>query len=316
KRRGLAVMVDHLTPPLSTTPLYDQLLQLRGLVESFESTEGQGNTPARERALSRIRDKIAELDMVAELESKLRAERDNPELSLDQVGGDLLVHEVGHHLTQMQEEFMPRGLHIFGKPWSAKERGMMLESMAGDGEVKDKWRQALKVSPKREMDALLAGLDGEFVAPGKGNDPIRTPEVLPTGRNFFGLNGNLLPSRVGWEMGKRMAKNARAKGGDGPPQGSEAVVLWASDTVRDEGAMVAFGMAMLGIKPVWNSRGIVEGIERQPLAEGRYRRDVLFTTSGLFRDLYGQLNGWLDKSVRLALDGASQTIREKYPRLT
>ncbi|MFB6259416.1 MAG: cobaltochelatase subunit CobN, partial [Thiohalorhabdaceae bacterium] len=29
-----------------------------------------------------------------------------------------------------------------------------------------------------------------------------------------------------------------------------------------------------------------------------------------------QLNGWLDKSVRLALDGASQTIREKYPELT
>ncbi|MFA9460461.1 cobaltochelatase subunit CobN [Thiohalorhabdus methylotrophus] len=315
KRRGLAVMVDHLTPPLSTTPLYDELLQLRGLVESFESAEGQGNTPARGRALDRIRDKIAELNMVSELESELRAEHGNPGLSLDEVGGDLLVHEVGHHLTEMQEDFMPRGLHVFGADWSAEERRMMLKSMAGAGEIRDEWRQELRRSPEREMEALLAGLDGEFVAPGKGNDPIRTPEVLPTGRNFFGLNGNLLPSRVGWEMGVRMAENARAKG-SGAPQGSEAVVLWASDTVRDEGAMVAFGMDMLGVKPVWNSRGIVEGIERQSLEKGRYRRDVMFTTSGLFRDLYGQLNGWLDKSVRLALDGASQTIREKYPELT
>jgi cobaltochelatase CobN len=315
KRRGLTVMVDHLTPPLSTTPLYDQLLQLRGLVESFESAEGQGNTPARTRALSRIRDKIAELNMVSELESELRAEHGNPQLSLDEVGGDLLVHEVGHHLTEMQEEFMPRGLHIFGADWAAAERRMMLKSMAGAGEIRDQWRQELRESPGREMEALLGGLNGEMVAPGKGNDPIRTPEVLPTGRNFFGLNGNLLPSRVGWEMGVRMAKNARDKG-EGKPKGSEAVVLWASDTVRDEGAMVAFGMDMLGIRPVWNSRGIVEGIERQPLPEDRYRRDVMFTTSGLFRDLYGQLNGWLDKSVRLALDGASQTIRERYPQLT
>ena len=315
KRRGLAVMVDHLTPPLSTTPLYDQLLQLRGLVESFESAEGQGSTAARERALERIRAKIAELDMASELESELRAERNNPDLTLDKVGGDLLVHEVGHHLTEMQEEFMPRGLHIFGTDWAAEERRMMLQSMAGAGEVRDEWRRKLRVSPQREMDALLAGLDGAFVAPGKGNDPIRTPEVLPTGRNFFGLNGNLLPSRVGWEMGVRMAENARDQG-EGKPRGSEAVVLWASDTVRDEGAMVAFGLDMLGIKPVWNSRGIVEGIQRQPLESGRYRRDVLFTTSGLFRDLYGQLNGWLDQSVRLALDGASQTIREQHPELT
>ncbi|MFP4560438.1 MAG: cobaltochelatase subunit CobN, partial [Thiohalorhabdus sp.] len=316
KRRGLAVMVDHLTPPLSTTPLYDQLLELRGLVESFESAEGQGNTPARERALDGIRDKIAELDMVSELESELRAERDNPDLTLDEVGGDLLVHEVGHHLTEMQEEFMPRGLHIFGAEWKAEERRMMLESMAGSGEIKDQWREGLKSSPGREVDGLLAGLDGRFIAPGKGNDPVRTPEVLPTGRNFYGLNGDLLPSRVGWEMGERMAADAREEGRDEGPSGSEAVVLWASDTVRDEGAMVAFGLDMLGIKPVWNSRGIVEDIERQPLEEGRYRRDVVFTTSGLFRDLYGNLNAWLDKAVRLALDGASQTIREKHPELT
>jgi|GEM_PF-3981188 cobaltochelatase CobN len=44
--------------------------------------------------------------------------------------------------------------------------------------------------------------------------------------------------------------------------GREAVILWASDTVRDERAMIAFGLALLGVEPVWNSRGIVEGIKR------------------------------------------------------
>ena len=37
KRRGLAVMIDHLIPPLTATPLYDDLLRLRQLVESYES---------------------------------------------------------------------------------------------------------------------------------------------------------------------------------------------------------------------------------------------------------------------------------------
>ncbi len=35
KRRGLAVMIDHLIPPLTATPLYDDLLRLRQLVESY-----------------------------------------------------------------------------------------------------------------------------------------------------------------------------------------------------------------------------------------------------------------------------------------
>ncbi|THK40222.1 hypothetical protein E8Q33_15040, partial [Methylophaga sp. SB9B] len=42
------------------------------------------------------------------------------------------------------------------------------------------------------IDALLNGLNGRFISPGKGNDPIRTPDALPTGRNFYALDGSLL----------------------------------------------------------------------------------------------------------------------------
>ncbi|MDX1656981.1 MAG: cobaltochelatase subunit CobN, partial [Candidatus Competibacteraceae bacterium] len=124
------------------------------------------------------------------------------------------------------------------------------------------------------------------------------------------LDGGLLPTRVAWKLGAELARQARQQG----QQGSEAVVLWASDTVRDEGAMVAFGLEMLGVRPVWNARGIVKALERLPL-EDRSRRDVIFTTSGLFRDLYGNLLVWLDLAARLALDGSSLTIRRDYPEL-
>src|SRR5690606_30298162 len=217
-----------------------------------------------------------------------------------------------------QEAFMPEGLHVFGRDWSEQAVATMLTSMATDGPGDPTWRKDLSVSPQRELEALFAALDGRFVAPGKGNDPIRSPEVLPTGRNFHGLNGSLLPTRVGYDLGVMLAAEARSKDGaaqDGEVQGSEAIVLWASDTVRDEGAVVAFGLDMLGVRPVWNSRGIVVGLERLPLTDQRTRRDVVFTTSGLFRDLYGELLLWLDKGVRLALQGSAATIARDYPAL-
>lgn len=313
KRRGLAVIVDHLTPPLKTTPLYDELLQLRALVESYEAAHGGDGTPARQRAMQRIRKKLEALELEQELANEIAAEHGKEKVALDQVDDELLVHEVGHYLTELQEAFMPEGLHVFGRDWSETAVDTMIASMAGDGEPEPAWREKLAASPQEERSRLLAALDGRFIPPAKGNDPIRNPEVLPTGRNFHGLNGNLLPTRVGYALGAELAAKARAKDPGGT--GSEAVVLWASDTVRDEGAMVAFGLDMLGIKPVWNSRGIVEGIERLALDGNRVRRDVVFTTSGLFRDLYGNLLVWLDKAVRLALQGSAQTIRRDYPAL-
>lgn len=311
KRRGLAVIVDHLTPPLSTTPLYDRLLELRQLIESYESADASdGETPAQKRALREIRRLVEELELEQALIASMQDILDTRGIEFDEVDGPLFVHEVGHYLTKLQEEFMPQGLHIFGREWSEDAVETMMESI-GDS-ARDDTRAKLVESPEREMEALFAGLDGRFVTPGKGNDPVRSPEVLPTGRNFHALNGSLIPTRLAWELGSDMAARAR-EGNDS--RGSEAVVLWASDTVRDNGAMVAFGLNMLGIRPVWNSRGILQGLERMELPEGRVRRDVVFTTSGLFRDLYQNLLVWLDRAVLLALDAASETIRQRHPDL-
>lgn len=312
KRRGLAVMIDHLTPPLSTTPLYDDLLGLRQLIESYESSPAQSGGQMRATAATRIRAMISRLKLRDELVGSMANELRVRGISFEQIDDSLLVHEVGHYLTKMQEAFMPVGLHIFGKDWDKASIEMMLESMGKT--TQPEHREALQQSPRMERTALLNALNGQYVLPGKGNDPIRTPEALPTGRNFHALDGGLLPTRLGYELGVKLASSARQKN-PGTVEGNEAIVLWASDTVRDEGAMVAFGLDMLGIKPVWNSRGILQGLEALPLGNTRVRRDTVFTTSGLFRDLYGNLLVWLDRAVLLSLDGASQTISKKYPTL-
>ncbi|NKQ10544.1 cobaltochelatase subunit CobN [Pseudomonas sp. SST3] len=310
KRRGLAVMIDHLTPPLVATPLYDDLLKLRQLIESFEAGTGSTEGPARRATIAEIKRLVSQSGLEPELRDSMAGPLAARGIDFEQVDDDLLVHEVGHYLTNIQERFMPLGLHVFGKPWTDEAVDTLMASM-GTGQAQ--YRQALVDSPAAEMQALIHALDGGFVAPGKGNDPIRTPEALPTGRNFHALDSSLLPSRIGWGIGQELADRARERAM--PGGGREAVILWASDTVRDEGAMVAFGLDLLGVEPVWNSRGIVEGIRRVPLEEGRERRDLMFTTSGLFRDLYADQLALLERGVLLALDGASNTIRRDFPAL-
>ena len=41
-----------------------------------------------------------------------------------------------------------------------------------------------QVCADNELGALLQGLDGEYILPGPGGDPIRNPDVLPTGKNM------------------------------------------------------------------------------------------------------------------------------------
>lgn len=318
KRRGLAVMVDHLTPPLASTPLYDELLQLRQLVESFEASHGSGNEVVATRLVQQIRDKVDALELKDELAEAMSGELAIMGISFDEVDDDMLVHEVGHYLTDLQERFMPLGLHVFGRDWQDNAVDMMLTSMQSkDAEHENSaaWKQLLQDSPKLEMQALLNALNGGYVLPGQGNDPIRSPDSLPSGRNFYALDSSLIPSRMAWQLGQEMARSARADNSQNPNK-REALILWASDVVRDEGVMIAFGLDMLGLEPEWNSRGLVKGLKRQALAKDRVRRDTVFTTSGLFRDLYGQQMLLLNRATLMALDASADTIRRDYPALT
>tara|TARA_R110002153_G_scaffold18021_3_gene63018 strand:- start:65696 stop:70057 length:4362 start_codon:yes stop_codon:yes gene_type:complete len=344
KRRGLAVMIDHLTPPLESTALYDDLLSLRQVVESFESAPVNAKA-IRHRAIDEIKKLVGELNLQEELQTSMASELAVRGVTdFYQVDDELLVHEVGHYLTKLQEDFMPLGLHVFGRDWSADAIDTMVKSMSQNQTLDKHWYQLLATSPKAEMEALLGALNGQYVDVGKGNDPIRTPEVLPTGRNFYAMDGSLIPSRLGYNVGIELASKARIEASletniessqnnslskpiSDELEGSDAIVLWASDVVRDEGAMIAFGFDMLGVKPVWNSRGIFKGLERFDVSQfpdldlqgkpiSRVRHDALFTTSGLFRDLYGAQLVWLERAVLLALDGSSDLIRQQYPALT
>ncbi|WP_374580123.1 cobaltochelatase subunit CobN [Pseudoduganella sp.] len=307
KRRGLAVMVDHLTPPLASTPLYDELLSLRQIVESYEAASSES---LKAKAAQLMRERVVALNLKAELEASMADVLAVRGIGFDAADDDLLAHEVGHYLTKLQEKFMPHGLHIFGRQWKQESVDLMLESMKKGGIDDPEVARKLAQSPANEMRALLAGLDGRFIEPGKGNDPLRSPEALPTGRNFHAVDGDILPTRIGYQMGAGLAAKAAAR--ERSSAGSEGILLWASDAVRDEGVMVAFALAMMGAEPVWNARGIVNDVRLLP---GAVRRDALVTTSGLFRDLYPNLIRLIDRAGRMALAASAAGVAEQEPAM-
>ncbi len=311
KRRGHAIMIDHLTPPIATTDLYDSLLELRQLIESAEAASDDN---LRKNAILKIKEAIDTMHLREELEASMDEELKVRGIAFNEIDDEFLLHEVGHYLTHLQEEFMPLGLHTFGKNWKDEAVAIMLKSMKE--EKNEKVKENLIISPKKEMQALFSALNGGYTEAGKGNDPIRTPDSLPTGRNFYALDAGLIPSKIAVDIAGILAQKIRSnKKSD--VRKKEALILWASDTVRDEGAMIALGLDLLGIKAIWNKRGILKGLERKPLDEKRkYRRDVLFTASGLFRDLYASKLLLLNKAVLMALDASSFTIIDKYPALS
>ena len=155
-----------------------------------------------------------------------------------------------------------------------------------------------------EIKNIVRALNGEFIEPSPGNDPIRAPDALPTGRNFYGFDPKRVPTKVAWKVGKKMAEDLIAdyqkKHGQYPDK--VALILWATETLRHHGVMESKAMALLGARPIWDGRGILQGVELIPESElGRPRIDIVVNASGLYRDVFPIQIGLIDDAVQLVI---------------
>ncbi len=139
-----------------------------------------------------------------------------------------------------------------------------------------------------EIDGLVRALDARYVAPAPGGDLLRTPAVLPTGRNVYGFDPYRVPSAAAVREGRLRADlliRRHQADGHGFPE-TVAFVLWGTDNMKSEGAPLAQALALLGAVPRFDAVGRLAGARLIPLAQlGRPRVDVVATLSGIFRDL-------------------------------
>ena len=66
-----------------------------------------------------------------------------------------------------------------------------------------------------EVERLLHALDGRYVPPGPGNDPVRNPAAIPTGRNMYALDPESIPSAPALEVARAIADQHADAADDG-----------------------------------------------------------------------------------------------------
>ena len=163
-----------------------------------------------------------------------------------------------------------------------------------------------QVVADNELGALLQGLEGRYVLPGPGGDPIRNPAVLPTGKNIHALDPQSIPTTAAVQSAKvvveRLLERQKQENGGNYPE-TIAFVLWGTDNIKTYGESLAQVMMLVGVRPVPDSLGRVNKLELIPLEElGRPRIDVVVNCSGVFRDLFINQMALLDRGVKMAAE--------------
>ncbi|MGL5059418.1 MAG: magnesium chelatase subunit H, partial [Microcoleus sp.] len=174
-----------------------------------------------------------------------------------------------------------------------------------------------QVCADNELGALLRALEGEYILPGPGGDPIRNPDVLPTGKNMHALDPQSIPTAAAVKSAKivvdRLLERQRLDNGGNYPE-TIAVVLWGTDNIKTYGESLAQVMWMVGVKPVPDALGRVNKLELLSLEElGRPRIDVVINCSGVFRDLFINQMNLLDKAVKMAAE-ADEPVEMNFVR--
>ena len=311
KRRSAATLISYLTPPVGKAGLYRGLLELKASVERYRGAPPD-NVEERAELAQLIQAQAAEVEL-AEMEPEWSAEE--AEERIAQLSEDIL---------EMEYTLIPEGLHILGEPPSREGRIDQLVAIAetNHGEYPDRAcvaavvdghppREALaaaesedpgaseetlealqdvaqKLSENRELDAVVHALDGRFVPPVAGGDLLRSPQILPTGRNLHGFDPYRIPSTFavqdGAKQAERLLDKHREEGEELPD--SIAMVLWGTDNLKSEGGPIGQALYLIGARPRFDNYGKLAGAQLIPLEElGRKRIDVVITLSGIFRDL-------------------------------
>ncbi len=258
KRRANAVTVTHLTPPLAASGLYKGLSELKDSLTRWRALPPDSGERSELAAL--IADQAAAVDI---------EERDPDKLWLT--------------LLETEDALIPDGLHVVGRPIGAEERAEHVRVMA-DTDDDTRARVEAMLAETNELPALMRALGGHYVPPVAGGDLIRSPEVLPTGRNIHAFDPFRMPTAFALQDGRKQAE-LLLETHDSLPR-TVALVLWGSDNIKSDGGPIAQALALMGATPRFDSFGRLSGADLIPLDElGRPRIDVVMTLSGIFRDL-------------------------------
>ena len=311
KRRGAATLVSYLTPPVAHAGLYRGLVDLKGSISRWRQLPPEDN-----------KERLALAELIQSQASAL--DFTDAEPAWPQEEADVRIAALSEAVLELEYTLIPHGLHVVGALPSDEERTDMLMSVAEAtyemrperaslealvrGEQPDKAAAASglatsertaevfrglsaiarKLGEEHEIEGMLTSLDGRYIHPAPGGDLLRTPDVLPTGRNLHGFDPFHIPSAYAVKDGAAQAERllARHTQDGNPLPETVAIVLWGTDNLKNEGGPIGQVLALIGARPRFDSFGRLAGASLIPLEEmTRPRIDCIATLSGIFRDL-------------------------------
>jgi magnesium chelatase subunit H len=318
KRRASATLISYLTPPVAKAGLYRGLLDLKASIERYRQSDATTSDAERADLEQLIRLQAAQLDLVKPAEDGAQAAPpsvDALRIAVQELEEAMIPH--GLHVVGQAPDAQQRAdlLAAMAESMEGSARPSItrrqIAALVQGVSAEDIWlessvglngtdREALKaalmslensnrlLSGNGELEGILHALDARYVRPAPGGDLLRTPDVLPGGRNLHGFDPFRIPSIFAVREGQRLARLLldRHQHDHGALPESVAMVLWGTDNLKSEGSPLAQALALIGALPRFDSYGRLAGAVLRPLAElGRPRIDVVMTLSGIFRDL-------------------------------
>ncbi|MCB2188021.1 MAG: cobaltochelatase subunit CobN [Deltaproteobacteria bacterium] len=341
KRRGRAVIVDHLVPPRRPSPASEAAEEIREYLGQYRRAREMGDTARASEIQASLTPLLEKLKFLAPGAAPAEFQE--------------ALEVANRQLARAQAPLVTDGLHVLGRPPRGARRDALLANLLekppaglpslrellppGEsdaaafqgvcrhlGELADgdeasplaEWlreQAALLAQTPREISQVLAALDGGYVLPGLGGSlSLGQHEALPTGRNFYGLDVTRLPSAAAQAVGRDLADQLLNKflAEEGRFPASVGLSLWSSDAFKCDGEVCAQVLHLLGVRPQADSRGQVKGVAVIPLSEltvetpqgarPRPRVDVVIQASGILRDLAPHFLELLDQAARLVAD--------------
>ena len=207
KRRSAATMISYLTPSVTQAGLYRGLSELKASLDRLRNLQPENEAEYRD-VLDLVKIQAEQLDLLDEVEAH---------------SDEAMLNGIRTSILEMEYALIPNGLHVAGQPMKEEDRKEMLTLIADAGEdgtidksviesiarnenpvdaadckneLIDKLLDANRhLSNNRELDGIVAALDGHYIEPAPSGDLLRSPDLLPTGRNIHGFDPFRIPSQ-------------------------------------------------------------------------------------------------------------------------
>ena len=324
KRRSYALCISHASPAMRPSGLYERYVVLEDLIREYRDTAAEdlhgliksmadelrlsGDILQLGRELDRMKRRlipsglhILDKKFTAEevmdyLLGVLRIEREYP---------SLLAMVAREHNLNAEEALESDRIEQHARETLSD----IIEGRA-PGWLPDGYQLFVKkiadnVSNCSESRNLLRALDGKYILPARGGDPIRDPEVYPSGRGMFAFDPRAVPTMAAELRGKRAAElliTTYVNTHNTMPE-TIGIVLWGFETMKTGGDTIAAILSLLGVRIKRSRNAWFKELEIIPLEElNRPRIDVVITICGIFRDTFGTHIELLNRAFEMVAD--------------